>query len=145
MTSPRAKFLLAVLALVASSSAPLRAAITPPTPTNFFSSQVFVGNIGNGYEAYYLDNFKYFAYAPDTAQYIYKFNFGFLYYFDTTQGNLSSNEAYFYDFTSQDYFYTATNLYPYFYSFKLDSFLYYFEGSNPREFYEFKTSSFIAY
>lgn len=145
MTSTRTKFLLALFALAAVSTSPLRAATNPPQPMNFFSPQTTLGDVGNGYTAYYLPYFSTYAYSSSTPLYIYKFNFGFLYFFDPASGDLSSDEAYFYDFTAKDYFYTASSLYPYFYSFNLGSFLYYFEGSNPRNFYEFKTSSFINY
>lgn len=143
MTTPRAKLLLVLLAMVTATVAPLKAVGTPQ-PTNFFSPQVYVGDAGNGYTVYYLDYFQYYAYPPDTQQYIYKFNFGFLYYFNEAD-SVSSDEAYFYDFTANDYFYTSAELYPYIYSFNRQTFLYYFEGSNPREFYDFNASSFIYY
>ena len=143
MNTPRYRLLLALVALVTIAASPLKA-VVQPQPTNFFTSQVFVADVGNGYQAYYLDFFKYYAYQPDEMEYIYKFNFGFLYYF-SPGSNLSTNEAYFYDFTAQDYFYTTTELYPYFYSFNRSTFLYYFEGSSPREFYDFNASSFIKY
>ncbi len=145
MNTPRNRLFLALLALVTVASSPLEAATTtPPQPTDFFTPEVFLGDAGNGYEAYYLDYFNYYAYQPDEMEYIYKYNFGFLYYF-SPDSNLSTNEAYFYDFTTGDYFYTSADLYPYFYSFNRDSFLYYFEDSSPREFYDFGTSSFIYY
>ena len=143
MNTPRTSLLLALLALVTVAASPLRAA-TSPQPTDFFSPQVYVGDAGNGYSAYYLDYFKYYAYPSDTTDYIYKFGFGFLYYFKPGS-SLSTDEAYFYDFTAKDYFYTAASLYPYFYSFNRQTFLYYFEGSSPREFYDFNAATFIFY
>ncbi len=144
MNTPRTRLFFALAVLVTVAASPLKAAITPPRPTNFFTPQVFVGDVGNGYEAYYLDYFKYYAYQPEEAEYIYKFNFGFLYYF-SPGSTLSTDEAYFYDFTSKDYFYTSAGLYPYLYSFNRNTFLYYFEGSNPREFYDFNAGGFIDY
>ena len=144
MTNRYAKLFLALVALFASYASRLEAA-TPPTTTNFFSPQTYLGDGGNGYSVYYLSYFTYYTYAASAPNYVYKYNFGFLYFLGPYGGDVSSDEAYFYDFTESDYLYTSATLYPYFYSFKLDSFLYYFEDSNPRQFYEFKTSSFVNY
>ncbi len=147
MTIRRTKLLLALVALFALRATPIDAATTP-TPTNFFSSPTALGTLSNGDPVYYLSYFNTYTYPASegtTPTNLYKFNFGFLYFFNPGGGDLSSNEAYFYDFTTGDFFYTSESLYPYFYSFNLSSFLYYFEGSSPREFYEYKTSSFIAY
>ena len=149
MISRYANLLLALAAVFVLHSSPLQAATGPgPGTSNFFTSQTYLGDAGNGYSAYYLSYFNFYFYPTSsdaTPTYLYKDKFGFLYFFGPTGASLSSDEAYFYDFTSKDYFYTSSSLYPYFYSFNLGSFLYYFEGSNPRDFYEFKTSSFIRY
>ena len=139
-----AKLLLALVVALVVRTTSLPAA-PGPTQGDFFTPQTFVADAGNGYSVYYLSYFNYYAYAGTTPTYVYKFNFGFLYFFGPLGGDLSSDEAYFYDFTAKDYFYTSANLYPYFYSFGRQTFLFYFEGSNPREFYDFNASSFIAY
>ena len=147
MISRYAKILLALVALSVVHPSKLPAA-TGPTPSNFFTTQTSLGDAGNGYSAYYLSYFNIYLYPSSegaTPTYLYKDKFGFLYFLGPSGGSTSSDEAYFYDFTTKDYFYTSVSLYPYFYSFNLGSFLYYFESSNPREFYEFKTSSFIFY
>ena len=144
MNTRCAKLLLALAAALVIHAAPLPAA-PGPTQSNFFTPQTFVGDAGNGYSVYYLNYFSYYAYTGSTPTYVYKFNFGFLYFFGPLGGDVSSDEAYFYDFTAKDYFYTSADLYPYFYSFGRQTFLYYFEGSNPREFYDFNAQGFIAY
>ncbi len=142
------KLLLVLAAFLAFRTVPLEAATNPPTPTNFFSSPTTLGTLSNGDSVYYLPYFNSYTYsgsASTTPTTLYKFNFGFLYFFNPASGDLSSTEAYFYDYTSGDFFYTSESLYPYFYSFNLGTFLYYFEGSNPRQFYNFKSSGFVKY
>lgn len=145
MNIHRAKLVLALVAVFAFHAPKTEAATNPPANTNFFSGATSLGDLGNGFTGYYIPTFNYYANDTASPKYYYKFNFGFLYFFGPYGTDLSSNEAYFYDFTAGDYLYTSTSLYPYFYSFNLSSFLYYFESSNPREFYEFKTGSFIKY
>lgn len=144
MTIHRTKLLLTLLAALVVGTSRLPAA-TGPTPSDFFTPESYVGDGGNGYSIYYLDYFNYYTYSGTTPTYVYKFNFGFLYFFGPSGGTTSSDEAYFYDFTSKDYFYTAASLYPYFYSFGRQTFLYYFEGSNPREFYDFNAKAFVYF
>ena len=106
----------------------------------FFDSVSVVGTDANGNQISYQDSFGY--YTLDFFPYVYKYNnFGYLLYV----GGNTSTDAYFYDFTRGDTFYTNPSLYPYFYSFNLKSFLYYFEGTTPRTFYNFATQQFIVY
>ena len=136
------KILLALIALVAVTASPLRAA-TNPSQGTFFGPQQFLGSDADGFPVYYLDYFGTYTYDQSDDTYVYKYNFGWLY--DFGGSNTDSNDIYLYDFAEDDVFYTSPDLYPYFYSFNKDSFLYYFENTSPREFYEFETSSFIVY
>ena len=74
---------------------------------------------------------------------MYKYDFGWLYYFGGT--STDTDDAYFYDFIEDDVLYTSPDEYPYFYSFNRDATLYYFEGSDPREFYDFGINDYITY
>ena len=139
---PRNTFLLLVLlAVLGLSAAPLQAQSVAPGP--FFDAESFLGYDANGYEVYYLEYFKEFTYYPANTIYVYKYNFGWLCYL----GNSSptSHDAYFYDSFSGDYFWTDSATYPYFYSFFLGTFLYYYEDSEPRQFYDFAASEIIDY
>lgn len=142
MNMPRNRFLLVLLALLAVSVSPLRAATVSPNST-FFDPASYLGNDDNGYPVYYLDYFGTFTYDQSDEDYVYKYGFGWLYNFGGTTDD--SDDVYLYDFATDDVFYTADNLYPYFYSFNLDTYLYYFEGTDPREFYDFATSQFTYY
>ena len=146
MTLRRARFLLPLVAALTVLASPLPSATPRPEPGgNFFTPQTFVGDAGNGYSVYYLSYFNLYTYSGTIPTNLYKFNFGFLYFLGPVSGDLSSDEAYFYDYTAQDYLYTTASLYPYFYSFNRRTFLYYFEDSNPREFYDFNAQGFINY
>ncbi len=136
------RFFLALIALVTVSASPLRAETSPTTGT-FFSPQQSLGTDADGYPVYYLDYFDTYTYDPSDDTYVYKYNFGWLYYFGGT--TTDSNDAYFYDFVEDDVLYTSPDLYPYIYSFNLNTYLYYFEGSSPREFYDFATDDYLAY
>ena len=127
--------------LFALGLAPLKAQDASPGP--FFDPQQYVGDDADGNPTYYLSYFQYFTYDAGDDLYVYKYNFGFLYYFGGTSS--TDDDAYFYDFTADDYFYTAPDLYPYIYSFNLDTYLYYFEDSSPREFYDFATDEYLYY
>ena len=91
-----------------------------------------------------LFGFYSFAVFP----YLYHFDFGFVFFSDANdaQGNI-----YFYDFTSQGWFYTGPGLWPYLYDFNLGTFLYYFPDasrpgrytSSPRQFFNFATGQII--
>ena len=122
--------------LFLASVAPMRAQSVVP----FFDSGSVVGTDANGNAISYQSSFGY--YTLDFFPYVYKYNnFGYVYY----AGNNTSTDAYFYDFTERDFFYTNPSLYPYFYSYNLKTFLYYFENTQPRTFYNFATSQFIVY
>lgn len=136
-------FLFAVIALCAVHATPVRAE-TGPVKTTFFTPEEDRGLDANNNRVFYLSYFDIYTRVPDGSPYIYKYDFGFLYYFGT-DGPSDNTDAYFYDFTAGDVLYTTPGLYPYFYSFNLDSFLYYLEGSQPRTFYEFNTDSYITY
>ena len=136
------RLLLALLALLAIHASPLRAATVNPGST-FFSPASFLGDDADGNPVYYLDYFDTFTYDPTDQDYVYKYDFGWLYNFGGT--NSDSSDVYLYDFIQDDVLYTSSDLYPYFYSFNLSTFLYYFEGSSPREFYNFDTDMFISY
>ena len=144
MKSSTNKVLFALIALLAVYAAPLRAELTPPSQT-FFSPQSPLGPDANGYPVYYLDYFGTYTYDPSDDTYVYKYDFGWLYYFGGSGDVSGNNDAYFYDFETDDVFYTSPSLYPYIYSFNLNTFLYYFEGSQPREFYDFGTDSYLYY
>ena len=130
--------LLAVVGLYAS---PAKAQSSSPGP--FFDDETFLGFDNGGNEAYYLQYFNTFTYDQADSNYVYKYNFGWLYYLGNSGPIV--HDAYFYDFTSDDYFWTNTDEYPYFYSFNLGEFLYYFEGTSPREFYDFGNDQYILY
>ena len=132
----RTMFLGAVcaVALTLGTAATSRAQDAP-----FFAGATVVGTDANGFTVQSLPFFQQFT--LDLFPYVYKYNFGYLYYLSTDSTGQSA--AYFYDFTSQDIVYTTPTLYPYFYDFSKSTFLYYFEGSSPRTFYNFATSSYL--
>ncbi len=94
--------------------------------------------------------FGYYEFLSD-PHYLYHFDLGFEYVFDTADG---SGGVYLYDFKSQDYFYTSpTFSFPYLYDFGLQAFLYYYpDPTNPqryntdgvRYFYNFSTGKIIS-
>ncbi len=106
-----------------------------------------MGDDPNGYPVYYLSYFNTFTFtASDGEYYFYKYNFGWLYYLSGTANTVGpTTDAYLYDFATDDVFYTSSDLYPYFYSFNLDTWLYYFEGSSPREFYDYRMGNYLYY
>ena len=126
----RNKILPLLFVLFALGAAPLKA--QDASPGAFFDPQVFVGDDYYGNPVYYLNYFQYFTYDEQDNLYVYKYNFGFLYYLGGTS-SYNDDDAYFYDFTADDYFYTAPELYPYIYSFHLNTYLYYYENSSPRQ------------
>ncbi len=134
-------FLSLLLALVGLYASPLKAQSVAPGP--FFDAEQFLGYDANGYEVYYLDSFRDFTYYPANTNYVYKYGFGWLCYLGSSTP--TSVDAYFYDCTSGDYFWTSVSAYPYFYSFNLDTFLYYYENSTPRVFYDFAANEIIGY
>ncbi len=143
MTAPRNKLLVLLLALFAIYAAPLHAQDVPP-PGAFFDPQDYLGQDSDDYPVYYLSYFDTYTYDLTDSTYVYKYNFGWLYYFGGTNG-VEDTDAYFYDFAEDDVFYTSPDLYPYIYSFNKDTYLYYYEGSDPREFYDFATDGYLFY
>ena len=134
-------FLSLLVAVLGLSASPLRAQSVSPGP--FFDAETFLGFDANGSEVYYLEYFREFTYDPSDATYVYKYDFGWLCYLGASSP--TSQDAYFYDCTSDDYFWTDSSDYPYFYSFNLGTFLYYYENSSPRVFYDFGTGETIRY
>ena len=108
--------------------------------------------LGNG--VYYLsfpngNYFGYYSYLADPA-YIFHFELGYEYIFDAGDGK---DGVYFYDFKSNDFFYTSPTFpFPYLYDFNLNSTLYYFPNpnsaghytTNPRYFFDFVTGTIIT-
>lgn len=132
------KLLVGLFALLLACAAPLTAKAVDPF---FFSNSV---NLGGG--VYYSDNFGYYNLDYYSQGYIYKYSFGYLYYL----GDDGGDGDYFYDFTADDYFYTSFSLYrynnyAYIYSFNRRTYLFYFEESNPREFYDYARGQYIFY
>lgn len=81
--------------------------------------------------------------------YLYHFDLGFEYLFETNDG---SNGVYLYDFASQGFFYTSPTFpFPYLYDFSRQAVLYYYPDpndpghytSNPRTFYDFNAGQII--
>ena len=139
---PRNTLFLALLVAVAGLyAAPLHA--QSPSPGPFFDSEIFLGFDATGSEAYYLTYFREFTYLPGNATYVYKYDFGWLCYLGSTTP--TSHDAYFYDCKTGDYLWLDSGSYPYFYSFNGNTFLYYFENSSPRQFYDFALSKVIFY
>ena len=103
----------------------------------FMKNQVSLGN-----DIYYSSDFGYYylGFYPGSSV-IYKYGYGFLYSF----GDDGSGGAYFYDFAAKDFLYTSAAIYeypdaPYFYSFVLGGWMYYFEDlddSNLRAAFDF--------
>ena len=109
--------------------------------------------LGNG--VYYLtfpsgNYFGYYSFLTDPA-YIYHFDLGYEYVFDANDGNAG---VYFYDFLSNDFFYTSPGFpFPYLYDFGLQSTVYYYPDPNDpghyntnrvRYFYVFTTGQIIS-
>ena len=145
MNIQKSRLILVLSALLAVLAPPSKASIEvlPVTTTTFFDRATSRGSDSNGYPTYYLTYFGVFAFDQSDPSYIYKYGFGWLYNFGGT--TKTSDDVYLYDFSTDDYFYTAANLYPYFYSFNKKAFLYYYADSSPREFHDFSTDSDAYY
>ena len=124
---------------------------TPPVTHPAF----FTGSTPLSDGVYYLqfangNIFGYYEFLSD-PNYLYHFDLGFEYVFDAADGNAG---VYFYDFTSDHFFYTSPVFpFPYLYDFTLNSFLYYYpDPNNPghydtngvRYFYDFSTGQVIS-
>ena len=115
----------------------------------------FTGETSLGSGVYYLTfsdghYFGYYSYLADPA-YIYHFDLGYEYVFDANDGN---SGVYFYDFASNDFFYTSPTFpFPYLYDFSLNTVLYYYPDpdnigryntNGVRYFYDFDTGEIIS-
>jgi uncharacterized repeat protein (TIGR03803 family) len=115
----------------------------------FFSGEV---SLGNDVDYLSFPNGNYFGYYSflGNANYLYHFDLGYEYVFNANDGY---DGVYFYDFTSNDFFYTSPVFpFPYLYDFNLSAVLYYYPAtgsaghytSNPRYFYNFATGAIIT-
>ena len=143
MNTQRNRLLLVLLAFLAVSAPRLHAVDTPPPESTFFTGASFLGDDADGSPVYYLSYFDTFTIDPTDNDYVYKYSFGWLYNLGGTTD--LSDDVYLYDFDTDDFLYTAEDLYPYFYSFNLNTYLFYYEGSEPREFYNFALDDFYYY
>ena len=122
------------------------ASVHPP----FFAGEVALDN-----GVYFLEiptgnPFGYYSYLGDPA-YIYHFDLGYEYITDAADGN---SGVYFYDFMSNDFFYTSPGFpFPYLYDYNLNSVVYYYPDPNNaghyntdgiRYFYDFSTGKIIS-
>ena len=115
----------------------------------------FTGETALANGVYYLafPNGNYFGYYSFLANpaYIYHFDLGYEYVFDAADGK---DGVYFYDFASNDFFYTSPTFpFPYLYDFGLQSTVYYYPDPNHpghyntdgiRYFYVFSTGMIIS-
>ena len=118
--------------------------------TAFFTGETALAN-GVYYLAFPNGNyFGYYSYLTNPA-YLYHFDLGYEYVFDAADGK---DGVYFYDFSSNDFFYTSPSFpFPYLYDFGLQSTLYYYPDPNNaghyntngvRYFYVFSTGAIIS-
>jgi hypothetical protein len=123
-----------------------------PTPIPMHPA-FFTGETALDNGVYYLQfpngtPFGYYAYLTD-LRFIYHFDMGYEYWFDANDGQ---GGIYFYDFTSNHFFYTSPSSFPYLYDFSLNAWLYYLPdfnnpghySHNPRWFYNFATGQWIT-
>jgi hypothetical protein len=132
----------------------LTSALAPAVHPAFFAGEIA---LSNGW--YYLQfvngtPFGYYTYlvVMNDPDFIYHIDMGFEHFFDANDNN---NGIYFYDFTSNSFFYTSPSPsfpFPFLYDFSLNTVLYYFPDpnnpghytSNPRYFYNFATHQVIT-
>ena len=132
----------------------LTSALAPEVHPAFFGGEIA---LGSGW--YYLQfangtPFGYYTYVVvmNDPNFIYHIDMGFEYFFDANDNN---SGIYFYDFTSNGFFYTSPSPsfpFPFLYDFSLNTVLYYFPDpnipghytSNPRYFYNFATHQVIT-
>lgn len=127
----------------------LRQLVNPAHPS-FFS-----GEFALGQGVYYLkfpnnNIFGYYNYNQNDPHFVYHYDMGFEYWFDSGDG---TGGIYFYDFASGHFFYTSpTFSFPYLYDFSLQAFLYYYPNAKdnthyttgPRYFYNFTTKQIFS-
>jgi len=132
----------------------LTSPLAPELHPAFFTGEIA---LSNGW--YYLQfangtPFGYYSYLVfmNDPNFIYHIDMGFEYFFDANDNN---SGIYFYDFTSNSFFYTSPSPsfpFPFLYDFSLNTVLYYFPDpnhpgrytSNPRYFYNFATRQVIT-
>jgi hypothetical protein len=132
----------------------LTSALAPEVYPAFFAGEIA---LGSGW--YYLQfangtPFGYYSHlvVMNDPNFIYHIDMGFEYFFDANDNN---SGIYFYDFTSNGFFYTSPSPsfpFPFLYDFSLNTVLYYFPDpniqgrytSNPRYFYNFATHQVIT-
>ena len=132
----------------------LTSASAPELHPAFFGGEIA---LGNGW--YYLQfangmPFGYYSYlvVMNDPNWIYHIDMGFEYFLDANDNN---SGIYFYDVTSNGFFYTSPSPsfpFPFLYDFSLNAVLYYFPDpqrpgrytSNPRYFYNFATHQVIT-
>ena len=116
----------------------------------FFTGETALAN-GVYYLAFPGGNyFGYYSFLANPA-YLYHFDLGFEYVFDAADGK---SGVYFYDFASNDFFYTSPSFpFPYLYDFNMNTVLYYYPDPNNaghyntngvRYFYDFATGQIIT-
>ncbi|BDE06623.1 hypothetical protein WPS_18990 [Vulcanimicrobium alpinum] len=124
-----------------------RSTQSTPSTNPFFNGEQPLSN-GVYYLQFANSNiFGYYAFLSD-PHYIYHFDAGYEYVFDSTD----PNAVYLYDFASGHFWYTGANQWPYVYDFTLKAELYYYPDTNnaghyttnPRYFYNFGTSQVIT-
>lgn len=124
------------------------------TVSNYVPSMFFLGqqDLSDGREFLQFPSGAPFGYY-NVMQYgfplFYHDDLGYEWYIDAQDGG---DDCYLYDFASDTWFYTGTDLFPFMYDFTLDAWLYYFPDtnrpdhytSNPRYFYNFATDRVIT-
>ncbi len=124
--------------------------VVPPTTPAFFNGQTALSN-GVFFLRFPNGNpFGFYSFLAD-PNFIFHFDLGYLYVFDAKN---SENGVFFYDFTSQSFFYTSPSFaFPYLYDFTLNTVLFYYpDPNNPeryntngtRFFFNFATSQVIV-
>ena len=111
------------------------------TAASFFSGQIA---LGNGLYSVPLSSgaaFGPYSYLAD-PHYVNNIHLGEEYVTDAAD---QVGGVYFYDVTSGHTWYTSPSLYPYLYDFSFGSYIYYFEGSQPREFYNLTTGTYVSF
>ena len=106
----------------------------------FFNGEVYLGN-----GVYYLQfpngtPFGLYVYLSD-PHFIYHFDLGYEYVIDA---NDAYHGIYAYDFATGAFCYTTPSIFPFFYDFSLNAWLYYLPGShNPRWFFNLATGQWF--
>ncbi|HZV36526.1 MAG TPA: hypothetical protein VFB72_18255 [Verrucomicrobiae bacterium] len=118
-------------------------------PTLFFQGQVDLSPDWDWLKFPDGTNFGYYTVMDFGFPLFYHLDMGFEWYFDA---NNNAHGAYLYDFSSQTFFYTDPQTFPFLYDFTLNTWLYWFPDTNnpgrytskPRVFWDFATGSSIT-